>query len=273
MLDKEGIKKYVILYKDILSKRQIVVTDKDLDNIYHLILLTFDLDDLYDSLVGGAFPPENRSLDSLSAAEVEATQIETLCKRSDELEKIEQKMISLMPDRQPIALNSIALVFAAMDAEAHADLSESLARYLSICGKSIGAQLITGYLASKNRVALNIWLSPPIVKLNDDIDDIIRLANDYLDITVDVKRVSTEVSQIKSTNFFRSKFEFKAYLYYRYVSHKIRYYLYTIGFRCLNIFSQRQDYLVAIECIESVLDFGVKAYIADKKSFRSPEDK
>jgi hypothetical protein len=28
-----------------------------------------------------------------------------------------------------------------------------------------------------------------------------------------------------------------------------------------------------IECIESVLDFAVKAYIADKKSFRSPEDK
>jgi hypothetical protein len=72
-------------------------------------------------------------------------------------------------------------------------------------------------------------------------------------------------------NFFRCKFEFKAYLYYKYIFHKIRYYVYAIGFRCLNIFSQRQDYLVAIECIESVLDFGVKAYIADKKSFREPE--
>lgn len=180
-------------------------------------------------------------------------------------------MILLMPDRQPIALNSIELVFAAMDEEAHADLSESLARYLSVCGKSIGAQLITGYLASKNQVGLNIWLSQPIVKLNDEINDIIRLANDYLDVTVDVKRISKEVAQIKAINFFRSKFEFKAYLYYRYVCHKIRYYVYAIGLRCLNIFSQRQDYLMAIECIESVLDFGVKAYIADKKSFRGSE--
>ncbi len=278
MLDKEGIKKYVVLYKEILSKRQIVVTDKDLDNIYHLILLTFDLDDLYDSLVDGAFPSENRSLDSLSAVGVslpcltaEATQTEPLRERSDELEKIEQKMISLMPDRQPIALNSIALVFTAMEEEAHTDLSESLTRYLSVCGKSIGAQLITGYLASKNQIELDIWLSPPIVKFSNEINDIIRLANDYLDITVDIKRVSEEVSQVKAINFFRSKFEFKVYLYYGYVSHKIRYYIYAIGFRCLNIFSQRQDYLVAIECIESVLDFGVKAYIADKKSFRSPE--
>jgi hypothetical protein len=245
MLDKEGIKSYIDLYKNILGEYQISVNDEDLNNIYNLILLTFDLDDLYDSL--------DRDPDCI------------------ELEKIKQQMILLMPDRQPIALNSIELVFAAMDEEAHADLSESLSRYLSVCGKSIGAQLITGYLASTNRVGLNIWLSPPIVKFNNEINDIIRLANDYLDITVDVKRVSEEVSQVKAVNFFHSKFEFKAYLYYRYVFHKIRYYLYAIWFRCLKIFSQRQDYLVAIECIESVLDFGVKAYIADKKSFRGSE--
>ncbi len=269
MLDREGIKKYVILYKDILSKRRIVVTNEDLDNIYHLILLTFDLDDLYDSI--------DLSCDSLSA-EADAAcwrsfsprQTATLRQRANS-EKIRQAMISLMPDCQPIALNSIDLVFAAMEEESHADLSASLARYLSVCGKSIGARLITGYLASKNQVGLNIWLSQPIVKLNNDIDDIIRLANDYLDITVDVKRISEEVAQIKAMNFFRCKFEFKAYLYYRYLFHKIRYYVYSIWFGCVNIFSQHQDYLVAIECIESVLDFGVKAYLADKKSFRSPE--
>ncbi len=142
---------------------------------------------------------------------------------------------------------------------------------MSVCDKSIGAQLVTGYLASKNQVELSIWLSQPIVQLNNEIDDIIRLANDYLDITVDVKRTSKEVAQIKAMNFFGSKFKFKIYLYYRYVFHKIRYYVYAIGFKYLNIFSQRQDYLVAIECIESVLDFGVKAYMADKKSFRGSE--
>jgi hypothetical protein len=245
MLDKEGIKKYVGLYRDILSKHQIVVTDRDLDNIYNLILLTFDLDDLYDSI--------DRSGNLV------------------ELEKIKQEMISLMPDRQPIALHSIELVFKAMDEEVHTDLSGSLARYLSVCGNSIGAQLVTGYLASKNEIELNIWLSDPLVKFNNEINDIIRLANDYLDITVDVNRMAEEVFQIKAMNFFRSKFEFKAYLYYRYIFHKIRYYLYSIGLRYLSISSHRKDYLVTIECSESVLDFAVKAYVTDKKSFRELE--
>lgn len=268
MLDKEGIKKYVSLYRDILRKHQIVVTDRDLDNIYHLILLIADLDDLYDSILRAGDPQRqrrgfsnDRSPNSLS---------ETLRERI-ELEKIEQKMIALMPDRQAIALDSIELIFEAIDEEAHADLSESLTRYLSVCGKSTGAQLIAGYLASKNRIELNIWLSDPIVKSNHEINDIIRLANDYLDVTVDTVRMSEETPQIKAMNFFRCKFEFKAYLYRRYIFHKIRYYLYSIGLRYLSISSQRKDYLVAIECIESVLDFAVKAYITDKKSFREPE--
>jgi hypothetical protein len=244
MLDKEGIKSYVDLYKNILGNHQIIVTDADLNNIYNLILLTFDLDDLYDSL--------DRSPDRI------------------ELDKIEQKMISLMPDRHPIALHSIELVIAAMDEEAHADLSESLNRYLSVCGKSIGAQLVTGYLTSKNRIGLDIWLSHPIVRFNDEINNLVRLANDYLDITVDVKRISEEVPQIKAMNFFRCKLQFKADLYRRHIFHKIRYYLYLIGFKYLHVSSQSPDYLVAIECIESVLDFAVKAYITDKRSFREP---
>jgi hypothetical protein len=245
MLDKDGIRNYVDLYKNILSEHQIIVTDLDLNNIYNLILLTFDLDDLYDSL--------DRAPDCI------------------ELEKIKQKMISLMPDRHPIALNSIELVFAAMEEEAHADLSESLNRYLSVCGKSIGAQLVTGYLASKNQIGLDLWLSHPIVQFNDEINDLVRLANDYLDVTVDAKRVSEEVPQIKAMNFFRCRLQFKSDLYRRYIFHKIRYYLYLVGFKYLHISSHRQDYLVATNCIESVLDFAVKAYITDKRSFREPD--
>jgi hypothetical protein len=242
MLDKEGIKKYVMLYEHILSKYQIVVTDEDLHNIYQLILLTFDLDDLYDST--DCFP------DLIKIA------------------KIKQAMISLMPDRHSIALNSIDLVFAAMEEEAHADLSESLNRYLSVCGKSIGAQLITGYLASKSQIELDIWLSGIIVKLNDDINDLIRLANDYLDLTVDIIRISEEVPQLKAIKFFRSKFEFKVYLACRYIWHKIHYYLYSIYFSWFNISAHQKNYATAINCIESVLDFAVKAYINDRKSFR-----
>jgi hypothetical protein len=244
MLDKEGIKKYVMLYEHILRDHQIVVTEEDLHNIYRLILLTFDLDDLYDSIAC--------SPDLIKIA------------------KIKHEMISLMPNHHSIALHSIDLVFEAMEEEAHTDLSRSLHRYLSVCGKSIGAQLITGYLASKNQIGLNIWSSDIIVKFNDDLDELIRLANDYLDITVDVNRRSEEVPQLKAMNFFHSKFEFKAYLSARYILHKIRYYLYSIYLKYLNNSTQQADYLVAINCIESVLDFAVKAYINDKKSFRDP---
>ena len=244
MLDKEGIEKYVMLYEQILHDRQIIVTHEDLHNIYQLILLTFDLDDLYDSIT--CYPD--------------------LIK----IEKIKQAMISLMPNCHSIALNSIDLVFEAMEQEAHTDLSESLHRYLSVCGKSIGAQLITGYLASRNQLELNIWLSDIIVRFNDDINDLIRLANDYLDTTVDVNRRSKEVPQLKAMKFFHSKFEFKAYLSARYVLHKIRYYLYSIYFKYLNRSPDQEDYSSAINWIESVLDFAVKAYIDDKKSFREP---
>ena len=281
MLDKEGIKKYVMLYDRILRDHQIVVTDEDLHNIYQLILLTFDLDDLYDSILHSRSVPQERkgcyvgrgyaaasecSPDSLSSKGA-ASPTETLRERI-KVAKIKQAMISLMPNRHPIALNSIDLVFEAMEEEAHADLSRSLNRYLSVCGRSIGAQLITGYLASKNQIELNIWLSAIIVKFHDDINDIIRLANDYLDVTVDTKRISEEVSQLKAIKFFHSKFEFKAYLSTRYILHKVRYYLYSIYFRYLDVSHHQEDYLIAIKCIESVLDFAVKAYISDKKSFR-----
>jgi hypothetical protein len=244
MLDKAEIKEYVLLYDRILRDHQIVVASEDLNNIYQLILLTFDLDDLYDST---ECPPDK-----------------------SKIAKIKQAMILLMPDRHSIALNSIDLVFEAMEEEAHSDLSESLNRYLSVCGKSIGAQLIAGYLASKNQIELNIWLSDIIVKFNDDVNDIIRLANDYLDVTVDAKRISEEVSQLKAIKFFHCKFEFKAYLSARYILHKIRYCVYSIHSMYLNISPGQEDYSIAINCIESVLNFAVKVYIDDKKSFHEP---
>ena len=81
-----------------------------------------------------------------------------------------------------------------------------------------------------------------------------------------MSRILAEVPQLKSIKFFHSKFEFKAYLSARYILHKIRYYFYSIYFKCLD----RKNYSIAINCIESVLEFAVKAYINDKKSFREP---
>jgi hypothetical protein len=245
MIDKEEIKKYIRLYRDILNKHQILVDDRDLKKIYHLILLTFQLDDLYDSARNSPNPSE--------------------------IETIKKAMISLMPEGHPIALNGIELLFKSMNDEANLDLSKSLTQYLRVCGKSIGGQLIVGYLASKKNIDLNVWFSPLMIKFNDGVNDLIRLANDYLDITVDSKRISQEVSQVKAINFFHYKFIFKGYLYYRYIAHKISYYFYLIRFKYLTISSQGRDYLDALNCAESVLDLAVKAYILDRESGRKSE--
>jgi hypothetical protein len=242
MLNEEEIKKYVRLYKFILNQHQIVISDQNLDQIYQLIVLLSKLDDLYDSVD-----------QSPSKAE---------------LEKIKKGMTSLMPNRHPIALNAIELVFKAMDEEAHFDLSQSLSYYLRICGKSTGAQLITGYLASKNCIQPRVWFSKTFVKFNDEINDLVRLANDYLDTTVDARRTSEESFQVKAMNFFRCQLQFKIYLYYRYIVHKLRYYLYLVSLKYLKFSSSWRDYVVAIHCSESVLDLAVKAYVTDKNSGR-----
>ncbi|NBD33902.1 MAG: hypothetical protein GVY17_13295 [Cyanobacteria bacterium] len=242
MLDQEGIKHYVKLYKDILKRYKITISDEDINNIYQIILLTFQLDDLYDSFNGTPNPVA--------------------------LEKIRQSMISLMPNCHPIAMNAIDLVFKAMSDEAQSDLSQSLTNYLNVCGQSIGAQLVISYLASKENISLKIWFSEILVNFNDEINDLIRLANDYLDITVDVKRMSEEVSQIKAIHFFKNKFHFKCYLSYRYLIHKIRYYLYLISFSYLTFSAQSRNYRRAINCSESVLELAVKAYLTDQKSGR-----
>ncbi|HHP7243781.1 MAG TPA: terpene synthase family protein [Elainellaceae cyanobacterium] len=207
-------------------------------------MLTFELDDLYD--LGTNLP-----------APSQLTQIKTA-------------MISQIPNSHEIGIKAINRLFQAMYNEATSDLSQSLDQYLSICRNSIGAQLISAYLASKENIDADIWFSNFIVQLNNDMSDIIRLANDYLDITIDRSRVDEETTQLKSAYFFRSRLEFKNHLYCKLIGHKLRYCAYLIRFEYLNYSASKHDYLKAIHCGESVLDLAIKAYIADKRSGRSP---
>ena len=88
-MNKESILSYVKLYKNILDKHQIFLSERDLSNIYQLILLVFELDDLYD--VVRQYPPKDRKLVHIKKA-----------------------MISLMPNHHPLGLQAISLVFKAM---------------------------------------------------------------------------------------------------------------------------------------------------------------
>lgn len=141
-MNQKSILNYVKLYQDILGKHQIFLSDEDLDHIYHLILLVFELDDLYDRLE--LYPPSQAKLASINKA-----------------------MISLMPDHNPIGLQAIAIVFQAMQDESllTAGKNLDLNQYLKISSQSIGSPIITAYLASKIKIDPDIWYSDILVSL------------------------------------------------------------------------------------------------------------
>ncbi len=88
-MNKNSILSYVKLYNNILDKHQIFLSERDFSNIYQLILLVFELDDLYDAF--SQYPPSDHKLANIKKA-----------------------MISLMPNHHPLGLQAIALVFKAM---------------------------------------------------------------------------------------------------------------------------------------------------------------
>ena len=242
-MNKNSILSYVKLYNNILDKHQIFLSERDLSNIYQLILLVFELDDLYD-VVPQCSPNHHK------------------------LAKIKTAMISLMPNHHPLGLQAIAVVFEAMKDESllKANQSLNLNQYLKVSSQSIGAPIIMAYLASKINVATGIWYSATIVKFNNEITALIRLANDYLDTDVDLKRSINENQQIKAIDFFDSQSKFKQYLLGKYIIHKLHYYFYLIRFKYLKLSAKDRDYLQAIACSESVLDWAYKVYVIDHNS-------
>lgn len=242
-MNQESILSYVKLYQDILNKQQIFLSDRDLDNIYNLILLVFKLDDLYD--LPKLYPP---------------SQVE--------LANIKQAMISLMPDRSPIGLRAIASIFQAMQAESLliANPTFNLNDYLRISSQSIGSQIITAYLASKIKISSDIWYSNILVSLNYEVNILVRLANDFLDENIDRTRSINEVPQTKAIDFFASKSQFKKYFFYKYIVHKLHYYFCLIRFKYLKLSDNNGEYMQAIACSESVLEWAFKVYVIDRNS-------
>lgn len=242
-MNKEIILRYVKLYQNILGKYQIILSEQDLKNIYQLILLVFKLDNLYD--LAEEYPPNQHKLASIKTA-----------------------MISLMPDGNPLGLQAIETVLEAMEKESllKVNYSLNLDRYLQVASQSIGAPIIMAYLASKLNLKQNIWYSSIIGNFNNQINSLIRLANDYLDTDIDIQRSFLENSQVKAIDFYQNKFQLKWHLMFKYFIHKLHYYFYLIGFGYLRLSSNWKSYRSAIACSESVLDWAFKVYVIDRNS-------
>ena len=241
-MNQKIILNYVKLYQHILERHQIFLNDRDLDNIYQLIVLVFELDDLYDR---AELSPPSRA----------------------KLAKIDTAMTSLMPDSS-IGRDAIASVFRGMQDESklRSALTLSLKRYLKVSSQSIGASIIMAYLVSKIKLAPSIWYSDTLVKLNEEINVLIRLANDCLDTDTDRSRSVEEIPQVKASVFFASKSQLKRYLFSKYLLHKLHYYVYQVKYRYLKLSPHAGEYWQAIACSESVLDWAVRVYVIDRNS-------
>lgn len=239
-IDKNKIQTYIQAYGDTLRELNIPVSEQDKTNICRLIVLLGEFDDLYDKQTGFS---------------------------DQDLHKIKNEMIALIPE-SPLKQKTIDSLFEAMASEANSRNYISLEQYLEISSITSGVQLVACYLGSLLKVSPEIWFSKWVSTFGHEIGSIVRLANDYLDLGTSQQRYSTETSQENSILFFKNKFTLKLFIAYKYLLHKVRYHACTMKLKYLKSIRDWQHYLQAINCYESVLELGFKAYFIDQDACR-----
>ncbi len=240
-INKCKIHNYVQAYGNTLKALNIPVSEQDQYNIYRLIILLGELDDLYDQKVHNFW-------------------------RERELQKLRAEMSVLIPETS-LKQKTIDSLFESMRNEANNQKHSSLGQYLENSSITSGIHLIACYLASIFQLSPEIWFSRQVNTFGSEIGSIVRLANDYLDLSTSQNRLLAEASQENPLPFFPNKFCLKFFIAYKYILHKLRYYIYLMKLKYLPL-AQRQDYLKAINCYESVLELGFKAYFVDREACR-----
>lgn len=240
-IDQIKIHNYIQAYGKTLKNLNLAISEQEQQNIYLLIILLGELDDLYDN--------QEREITPL------------------ELQKIKQKMLAVIPDSL-LRQKTIDSLFESMLMEAKNQQHSSLAQYLENSSITSGVHLIAGYLASIFHISSQIWYSQWVNSFGYEVASIVRLANDYLDLSTSQYRFSAEAPQENSINFFPNKLTLKLFIAYKYILHKARYYTYILGLKCLTLFCNCTNYLNAFNCYESVLQLGFKVYFVDQQSCR-----
>lgn len=240
MPNQRQILHYISFYQNVLEKSGLVVSWEDLQRLIPVVNLIFEVDSLYDL--------EDSSLSS------------------QKVEELQARMSQLMGDTSPLTQPAIKRFFHAMEQELTEDLGDALTDYLHISRYSIGAELLSSYIAYLLKVPPEIWFSATINRFNQDIYTLIRLANDYLDVSIEQKRLKGERMQVQATDFFSNLWLFKGYFLVRFLFHKFRYYCYLIFSKYFYFSFTKQMYLTAIICAESILTWAYKVYVTDQNS-------
>ncbi len=245
-INKIKIHNYIQGYGNTLKALNITVSEQDQNNIYRLILLLGELDDLYDQKY-------HQKVHNFG--------------RARELQKIRDEMTALIPESS-LKQKTLDSLFESMVNEANNQQHSSLGQYLENSSITSGIPLIACYLGSIFQLSPEIWFSRLVNSFGYEIGSIVRLANDYLDLSTSQNRFLAEASQENPIVFFHNKLTFKFFIAYKYILHKVRYYAYIIGLKYLKSVCNWEDYLIAINCYESVLELGFKAYFVDREACR-----
>lgn len=240
-IDKHKIHTYIQAYGDTLKDLNIPVSEQDKTNICQLIVLLGEFDDLYDK------PTQSFS--------------------DRDLQQIKDEMIALIPE-SPLKQRTLDALFEAMANEASSQHHGSLEQYLETSSITSGVQLVACYLGSLLKLSPEIWFSRRVHAFGHEIGSIVRLANDYLDLDTSQHRSLAEASQENSILFFDHKFALKLFIAYKYILHKLHYYAYIVKLKYLKSIQDWQHHLQAINCYESVLELGFKAYFVDQEACR-----
>jgi hypothetical protein len=226
------------IYRSILDRHGLVLDTNDYRRLQELIALIFEIDIRYQR--AECFP------DRVAIANLKET------------------MRSLFPHCPAIYQPAIERFFAAKERETNPSIGTSVERYLHISSDSVGSHLLTSQIACFLQITPEIWLSPTLTMLNGEINRLIRLANDYPDVTIDRSPL-----RIKASQFFADSLTYKRYFLARYYQHQFRYW-------CTRLYWQYRrdgnDYTRAIHCAESLLQWADPLSVINRASGQNCED-
>jgi hypothetical protein len=209
------------IYRSILDRHGLVLDTNDYRQLQELIALIFEIDIRYQR--AECFP------DRVAIANLKET------------------MRSIFPDCPAIYQPAIERFFTAKERETNPSIRTSLERYLHISGDSVGSHLLASQIACFLQIPPEIWLSPTLAILNGEIHRLIRLANDYPDVTL-----AQSPLRIKASQFFADALTYKRYFFARYYQHQFRYWFTRLYWQYRR---NGNDYTRAIHCAQSLLQW------------------
>lgn len=240
MPNQVQISHYINYYQQILEQLKLSVSLKQLKVLLPLVNLIFEVDSLYD--------------------------VKEKAFSRSKIEALREKMSILLSESSPLTQPAIEHFFQAMEEESHEAQLLSLTEYLQISRYSIGAELLSNYIAYILNISPSIWFSKKITSFREEIYTLIRLANDYLDVKGEQIRKKKEKEQVKATQFFSNLLFFRGYFLARYIFHKLDYYFCRIRSKLSSNFQKENWELKAIICAESILILAYKVYVIDQNS-------